>query len=183
MKNKEIKLYLISKEERDFIDSNYGLISHILDVNFNLSVSKEPSKTEFKWDNKIVWFGGLSSHKEISVDYFIDEIFNNIRNDNPKIHFYLFGSGTLKYTNIERGITGYGFVKEFLFEKFSNSIFINPDIIGGGVKLKLKKLYYENVFCLSTVLGTEGFSYKDTYKNLHIVSISEWEIFFKNFNK
>lgn len=181
-KENEVTLYLITEEESNFINTNFDLHSKILPIKYNLSVQHKSNLSKLAWDNKIIWFGGLSSHKVIGIDYFIDNIYTKIHKRNPNIQFLLFGNGSEKYCNKNLGITGYGFIKEFQFTDFERSVFINPDIIGGGIKLKLFKLYQKNVFCISTALGVEGFPFRDSWEKLNIVPLSEWECFFDKIN-
>jgi hypothetical protein len=176
------RLFLITKQEKKFIETKYGINCSILSV-----TSSFPGKIIFKkiknWDKKIVWLGGLSSHKAIGVDYFIDKIFPKLKELDSEIEFHLFGKGTHKINFPEKRIFGFGFVDNFDFNRFSNSIFINPDIIGGGTKLKLMNLYENGLTCISTDLGVEGFNFSHNWENLTILNIDNWVDYFLDISK
>jgi hypothetical protein len=110
-----------------------------------------------KLNRKIVWFGGIESHKTQSICWFINDIFKEVRKKIPDMEFHLYGNNTKKFSNPINGIYGHGHYAGKEFPMKSNALFINPDIIGGGIKLKLITYLNEKVVFLSTPFGFEGY--------------------------
>lgn len=179
--NKINKFYLICEEEKNYLFNHYSRDYDTLPV--KLPIKRNSTKThneDFKWDFSLVWFGGLSSHKKFGMNYFIRTIFPQILSLDSSIKLDLYGSGSEYFNNNMLNIKGFGFIENFSFFERKNSIFINPDIIGGGVKIKLYELYNEKTICLSTALGAEGFPYIEKWNELIIGDIGGWPDIIKN---
>lgn len=180
IKNKKMEILCITEQERDFLNKRYNLCTGWMKIFKCVNQSSTKHKEEhFTWDNKIVWFGGLSSHKLLSMSYFVENIYPEIKKKNSNIKFELYGKGTVQFSNPNLNIMGFGYINSFEFKDYSNSIFINPDIIGGGIKLKLNSYIEHNLVVLSTPLGIEGFSKLDFEGYCFIEEISNWAIFFE----
>ena len=176
-RNNSLHIKMITNEERDFINNRYFINCSTLPVKIEPCKKNILRKEKITWNKKLVWFGGLSSHKKIGIDVFIEKVYKPIALIHSDIELDLYGKGTNKYNNSNLRIKGFGFVKDFDFNTFHNSLFINPDIIGGGIKLKLFDFYNNNANCLSTKLGVEGFPFARNSKNLIILPIEEWSKF------
>lgn len=180
-KTENNNLLLITDAERDFLQVNYKINCSTLPVSQAIDM-KISHHTNLIWDKKLIWFGGLSSHKELGINYFIKYIYPDLLNTIPDLEFHLFGKGSLKFNMPRNNIYGHGYVIHFNVENYRNSIFINPDIIGGGIKLKLLFLYSNGLTCLSTPLGVEGFDNINDWKELKILNINDWNHFFKKYS-
>ncbi|GHT43406.1 hypothetical protein FACS189438_0520 [Bacteroidia bacterium] len=108
--------------------------------------------------NKIVWFGGVESHKLPSLVWFIKDVFPLIKKQIPNVEFYLYGNNTTRFNNPLNSIYGYGFHTGNDLPYKGQALFINPDIIGGGIKIKLRTYFKEGVSFISTPFGFEGYN-------------------------
>ena len=105
--------------------------------------------------HKIVWYGGIESHKKASVEWFIKDVYPQVKSMIPDVEFHLWGNGSELYNDERLSIYGHGkYMKDDLPEK--NSLYINPDIIGGGIKLKLMALIENGIPFISSVLDMKG---------------------------
>lgn len=158
----------ISEEDRNYYTNNFGITSDSEVWPYVPDVTK--SKDEFPQhiDHKLVWFGGIQSHKKASVDWFINSQFPIIKKTLPDIELHMWGYGTRAYNNPTNNVYGYGFYDGKDKYPMSNALYINPDIIGGGIKLKLLKLFEDGVPFITTPFGYEGYS-KDLIDNKRII--------------
>lgn len=147
----------ISDEDRDYYTSMFGQYEDsetwIMKVDTQQIKNKRVS---INYSNKIVWFGGIESHKESSVLWFIKDILPKIKEKIKNIEFHLWGRGTNKFNDNKNGIYAHGYYKETGFPT-NNALYINPDLIGGGVKIKLATLIEEGIPFISTPFGFEGY--------------------------
>ena len=95
--------------------------------------------------SKVIWFGGVEAHKKSSVKWFLNDIWPEIKRKLPDIEFHLWGNRTQKFDNPSLNIYGHGFYSGNDLLQEGKGLFINPDIIGGGVKIKVKSLIEQGV--------------------------------------
>lgn len=107
--------------------------------------------------DRIVWFGGIESHKACSVWWFVRNVFPQVRRVLPQVTFHLYGAGTQQFDNPKKSIFGHGFFDGNGVPDKGNSLFVNPDIIGSGIKLKLLTYLQEGVPFITTPFGFEGY--------------------------
>ena len=90
------------------------------------------------------------------------------------MEFHLYGKNTERFNSPQDEIFGNGFYKGEGFP-MENSLYINPDIIGGGIKLKLMDLFEGGIPFISSPFGYEGYS-KDLIdsKYCHVVESELW---------
>jgi hypothetical protein len=120
----------------------------------------EKNREKVIFDNKLVWFGGLQDHKMGSMNWFIEDVLPKIKLEIPDLEFHLWGMNTKKLDNPESNIFGHGYYPNEGVPLKNTALFINPDIIGGGIKLKLKSYYEEGVVFITSPFGFEGYSSK-----------------------
>jgi hypothetical protein len=147
----------ISEEDKHFYELMTGYNDgKIWPIKVNRE-KKYKNRVAIKFFDKIVWFGGVEAHKERSLNWFIKSVFPKIKNEINNIEFHLWGQNTQRYNKPKEKIYGHGvYTGESLPLKHS-ALFINPDIIGGGVKIKLKTYFEEEVVFISTPYGYEGY--------------------------
>lgn len=110
--------------------------------------------------NKLVWIGGVESHKKVSMKWFCDVIFPEIRKRVPDCELHLWGNRTRQFNNHKNKIYAHGILNSNEFPYKENALYINPDIIGGGVKVKVKTYFEEGIPLISTPFGFEGYQAK-----------------------
>ena len=167
MKRLETKIFndrnvhkiFLTDEDRNFYCSTYGIYSDSETWHFIPSKATSASEDEdYKFTNKLVWFGGIESHKESSVRWFVKEVFPLLLKKYPNLEFHLWGKKTDAFNNPQNHIFGHGFYNGQGLP-LKNSLYVNPDIIGGGVKIKLSYLMEHKVPFISSPFGFEGYSH------------------------
>lgn len=147
----------ISEEDRNYYTNNFGITSDSEVWPFIPDVTKPKDEAVQTFDHKLVWFGGIQSHKKASVDWFVNTQYPLIRQSIPDIELHMWGYGTREYNNPEKRVFGYGFYDGRDKYPMAKALYINPDIIGGGIKLKLLKLIEDGVPFITTPFGYEGY--------------------------
>lgn len=151
------KVFLLD-EDRDFYCSMCGVRSDSETWPYKPDNSKmEENRKGIIIDNRLVWFGGLDSHKESSVKWFINEVLPYLKGYMPEIEFHLWGGGTERFDDKSNNIYGHGFY-DGQGLPLEHSLYVNPDIIGGGIKLKLLTLLEQGLPFISTPFGFEGYN-------------------------
>lgn len=150
------KIFL-TEEDRNYYVNNFGITSDSEVWSFVPNVANHKDRVSQHVEHKLVWFGGIQSHKKASVDWFVKSQFPLIKESIPDIELHMWGLGTLKYNNPANHVYGYGFFDGKEKYPMANALYINPDIIGGGIKLKLLQLIEDEVPFVTTPFGYEGY--------------------------
>lgn len=156
--DRRVHKVFISEEDRNYYVAMYGRRkdSEVWSFSPDMEIAGR-NRTEPHYAGRVVWFGGVESHKKRSVDWFAYEVFPEILKQVPEAEFHLWGRNTAVYNHPEAHVFGHGFFEgEGL--PLSPALYINPDVIGGGVKLKLMHLIEDGTPCISTPFGFEGYS-------------------------
>lgn len=159
MNDANVYKIFISDEDRYYYTSHYGKTSD--SENFGYAIDERTMlshRKKIEIDNRLIWYGGVESHKKAAIEWFIDSVLPQIRIKFPETEFHLWGSGTLQFNNPSIGVYGHGFYEGNDMPSTS-SLYINPDIIGGGIKLKMKTLLENGVPVISSPFGFEGYNY------------------------
>ena len=172
-RDKNSRKIFISKEDMDYYTSMFGKTSDAEVWPYIPHVKKEPLwkvNTE-----KLVWFGGLDAHKISSVQWFVDEVFLKLKEKHNNLELYLYGRGTERFNDEKNDIHGRGFYQGNDKWPLRNSLYINPDIIGGGIKLKLMSLLEDGIPFITTPFGFEGYSPNIADGiTCHVVECEKW---------
>lgn len=165
----------ISDEDRDFYRATYGITSDSETWQYSPDRDKmKKNQAPFHLTHQLVWYGGVEAHKESSVRWFINEVLPVLKHEVPDVEFHLWGRNTQQFDSPANGVFGHGFYKgEGL--PLTNCLYVNPDIIGGGIKLKLMTLMEKGVPFISTPFGFEGYE-KDLNDGVycHVIEMEKW---------
>lgn len=174
----------ISDEDRLYYTSHYGKTSDSNVFDFPIDMEKaKTNRNNLSLDNRIIWYGGVESHKKSSIDWFISDVYPKIKKDCPNLEFHLWGKNTINFDNPSINIYGHGYYEGNGMPS-KNSLYINPDIIGGGKKIKLASLIENGVRVISTPFGFEGYSHDIIDDKFCIVKEeNNWAEFIINFLK
>ena len=123
--------------------------------------------------NRLVWFGSLAAHKDFCIKYFIEKVFPALKKQNSDLEFHLYGGGTKKFNDPENGIKGFGYYHGNGLPDFQG-LYINPDLLGGGIKLKLQQLIKNKVSFITTPFGASGYN-MSKIDNAHVSHIENWK--------
>ena len=156
--DKKVNKIFISNEDRNYYTTMYGrkFDSEVWPIDVDINKIKK-NRRPIKYSHSIVWFGGVESHKKASLVWFINEILPIIKDAIPDVEFHLWGRGTEKFNNHDQGVFAHGFFQGTGMP-LKNAIYINPDLIGGGVKIKIQTYLENGIPFVSSPFGYEGYS-------------------------
>lgn len=157
MNDENVFKIFLSDEDRYYYTSHYGKLTDSSVFGFHLDLDKaKANRIELALDNRIIWYGGVESHKKSSIEWFIRDVFPVIKKAFPDLEFHLWGNNTAQFDSPADNIFGHGFFDGDNMPS-SSSLYINPDIIGGGVKIKLMSMLEAGVPVISSPFGFEGY--------------------------
>lgn len=174
----------ISDEDRLYYTMNFGKKSDSCVWGFTPDMNKAVSKRSEAQKTKIVHVGGLQTHKIDGIIWFINEVFLPLRNTYPTLEFHMWGQGSRAFDDETKGIYGHGFYDGNDLPLTDRGLYINPDLIGGGVKIKLISYFEEGASFISTPFGYEGYN-TDLVDNKHYFVVEKdcWLSFLRDYFK
>ena len=183
-KDKNVHKIFISDEDRDYYTSNFGIWSDSEVWGFAPDMTKAFANRKDTKKTKIVSYGGMQSHKRDGMNWFIQEVFLPLHKQMPELEFHLWGAGTQIFDDPANNIFGHGFYDGKGLPEVENGLFVNPDILGGGVKIKMLDLFEEGASFLSTPYGYEGYD-KNLIDNkfYNVIEMDKWKVFLFNYFK
>jgi hypothetical protein len=105
----------------------------------------------------LVWVGGVEGHKLQSICWFIDEVFPAVRKRHPEIEAHFYGARTERLNSRAAGVHGHGYYYGGGLPFRESALYLNPDILGGGVKVKLMSYMESGAPFITTPFGYEGY--------------------------
>jgi hypothetical protein len=186
----KLNFFLLTRLEREILSDRNVTPIFITKEEFNFFRVIHPAKQAYCWSVVkanytqstseltaikpiIVWFGGVSMHKSYSLRYFINHIFPQLKKPIPELSFHMFGKGTENLSDEAMHIHGHGFYEGTELPYGKEALYINPDLLGGGVKLKIGDLLEAGVPFISTPFGVEGYTIH-SQANIIIAEIDSW---------
>jgi hypothetical protein len=106
---------------------------------------------------QIIWFGSVSGHMKGGLYWFIKNVYKPLIDEGFFMRFDLFGEGSLSFSSERYRIKGHGRFIGLGLPLDGLGLFINPDLLGGGIKMKIKYFLENNLKFLSTPFGVEGY--------------------------
>lgn len=173
--NNSVTLYTISKEDYLFLfkrRSDIILREPFDDLSHNNALYNECDT------NKLVWLGSVSAHKLSSLRFFVTKEFPRMQKQFPDLELHLFGKNTKKYFSRFQGngVYVHGFWEGEDQPFGAKGIYINPDLTGGGIKIKVLECIINNYVCITTPYGFEGFplKYSEGSDRIYVADMNEW---------
>jgi len=166
------KIEVVSIEDKVFLEKKY-LLENVEIVSFHnqyINLSKKIKANPYR----IIWFGGISSHKVAGLKLFIKEIMPRLLILDSRYEMHIFGSNTEKLLYLEdEKIQIHGFYDSHNLPFNGEGIFINPDLSGIGIKIKLLKLMQTGAFFISTPEGFHGYE-ENANGNYVVANFEKW---------
>lgn len=122
---------------------------------------------------RLIGFGGVSFHKAAALRYFISEVFRVVRRRHPEFELHLHGQGTSSLDDPARGVYGHGRFSGSGIPHDGNGLFVNPDLLGGGIKVKVGDWLEWEVPFISTSFGVDGYSFERSTHRI-VEPIERW---------
>ena len=126
-------LSTLSEADSLRLADRYGAGSSVVPVaiQVNRYAGLEPGEAR-----TFVHVGSADERKGAGLFDFVDRAWPRIREHRPEVHLLLAGRGTRAFHDPAAGIEGLGFVEDARAVLAQGRIFVNPQTVGSGVKLK-----------------------------------------------
>lgn len=172
----------ISEEDRDYYCSMFGKYTDSEVWGFMPDMKKAVSNRIDSQKTKLVHFGGLQFHKIDSMKWFINDVFKPLHIKNPSVEFHLWGVFTDTFNSPEKGVFGHGIYQGDELPLVEDGLYVNPDLVGCGVKIKLMDYFEKGASFITTPYGYEGYplEYIDD-KFYHRIEPEQWLAFLDNY--
>lgn len=126
-----------------------------------------PTKASF------IYFGAHAHHQKPGIIWFLKKVFAPLKEKWPSVTMHFWGIGGGSFHNPERGIYHHGDYSGDFLPMAGEGLFINPDLLGGGIKFKVGEWLSKGVPFISTPYGIEGYEFKP-HENIIIADTDEW---------
>ena len=123
---------------------------------------------------QLIWFGSISTHKRYSVKHFVNHVMPPLRHKFPDIVCHMYGKGTQAFDDPANGVHGHGFFDGQGLPHLGEGLYINPDLLGGGAKIKVGDILRHGGPIISTPFGMEG-APDVSSEHVLIAEIDAWE--------
>lgn len=132
-----------------------------------------------RFENKLLYFASSNDINQISINWFIDEVFPKIKLTNPNIQLLVGGRISSKLKVVDSSIKLLGeFVNPTDFYKLGD-IVINPEKGGTGLKIKALEALSLGLPLIATNAGAAGVTDE---KNEHLVLADDVNSFVQSIN-
>ena len=122
---------------------------------------------------RFLYLGSTSGHQAFGLRLFIDRVLPAVRRQLGPVKFHLWGAGTERFDDPRRGVHGYGFRRETALPFDGDGLFVIPDLLGGGIKVKTGDALAEGRAFITTPFGLEGYS-PNPDPNLIVADFDTW---------
>jgi hypothetical protein len=124
-------------------------------------------------NNAFIYFGSYAHHQKPGIIWFLNKVFNPLRNMDSSFTVHFWGLGAGSFNDPMNGIFCHGEYNQPGLPMMDEGLFINPDLLGGGIKFKIAEWLEMGVPFISTPFGVEGFIFQRN-ENIIISDTSEW---------
>lgn len=146
----------INPRERDFFDLMWpGRPSEV----WGVEVAAAP-EIRRPTQPRLIYMGGTASHQLVGIRFLIDRVVPRLRNRHPALELHLWGEGTERLDKRGDGVHGHGFWSDSGLPMGGDGLFVVPDLLGGGIKVKTGDALREGLAFITTPFGAEGYEYE-----------------------
>jgi hypothetical protein len=122
---------------------------------------------------RFIYVGSTAGHQAFGLRLFIDRVLPVVRHRIGAVELHLWGMGTDRFHQPSAGVYGYGFRKENDLPFGGDGLFIIPDLLGGGIKVKTADALNNGRAFITTPFGMEGYM-PHPDPNILVADFEEW---------
>lgn len=124
-------------------------------------------------NNRVAFIGSAIDFNIKAVDWFITKVWPVVLMKNPTAEFHVYGNVS-NYAKKERNVFTHGFVENDDVIYRDNQIFVNPILMGGGLKIKCVEALMYGKPLVTTSVGAQGL---EKGKNTAFFVVDDYEGF------
>ncbi len=173
-------------ERRIFGDRNADLI-FISEAERDFFLARHPGREAEVWSlptpeaapvrapsaTRLLYLGSLPRHQLFAMRYFVAEILPEVRRRVAGLELHLYGRGTEGFDDPEAGVRGHGRFAGPGPPAGGDGLFVNPDLLGGGQKVKIADWLAWGVPFITTGYGLDGYQVEPGPHRI-VAEIEEW---------
>lgn len=122
---------------------------------------------------RVVYFGSVASHQRIGLQKFLSEVLPRARELVPDLEVHLWGHGSEEFSDPARGVVGHGFFKGPGNPLDGDALFMVPDVLGCGIKIKVGDLLRAGLPFIATPYAMDGYRYTK-HDGVIVAELHEW---------
>lgn len=122
---------------------------------------------------RIVYFGSVASHQRIGLQRFLRDVLPLARARVPGLEVHLWGKGSERFDDRASSVFGHGFFEGAGLPHGGDALFIVPDVLGCGIKIKVGDLLREGAPFLATPYAMDGYRYTP-HPGVIVAELHEW---------
>jgi hypothetical protein len=123
---------------------------------------------------RLIYFGGTGSHQACGLRHFIGNAYRRLAARRPKIEFHLWGEGTEAFDRAAPKVFGHGRWTGDGLPHSGDGLFVIPDLLGGGVKVKTGDSLSLGLPFITTPFGAEGYQFS-TAPGRFVADLDDWD--------
>jgi hypothetical protein len=108
---------------------------------------------------RLIYLGGTGSHQRFGLVRFLDTVFRPLARRYPRLELHLWGDGTESLDAPGSRIFGHGFWTGNGLPHEGDGLFVIPDLLGGGIKIKTGDSIRDGRAFVTTPFGAEGYEW------------------------
>jgi hypothetical protein len=106
---------------------------------------------------RLIYLGSTAGHQAFGIRMLAERVFPMVRQRIKEAEFHLWGSGTERFHDPARAVFGHGFRADSSLPFEGNGLFVIPDLLGGGIKIKMGDAIARGRAFITTPFGAEGY--------------------------
>ncbi|CAH6868548.1 putative Glycosyltransferase [Vibrio chagasii] len=161
--------FAISQDDKLVYERNGISVHGVVDVSMNSNASRVVVPCEAK---SVVFVGTADLRKGSALNDFLRYCWPLVKEKESEAIFIAGGNGTNSFHEPERGIHGLGFIDSEDDVLRKGQIFVNPQTLGSGVKLKSISAMFAGKTLVTTSVGIEGIP---ATKGKHYILADNWK--------
>jgi hypothetical protein len=151
-----VRPIFINPRERDFFELMWpGRVSEVWGVATVASPDvRRPTSP------RLIYMGSTASHQVVGIRVLTDRVMPEIRRRHPEWELHLWGDGTERFDRRASGVFGHGFWTGSGLPMNGDGLFVIPDLLGGGIKVKTGDSLRAGSAFITTPFGAEGYEFE-----------------------
>ena len=163
------EVILIAHAEKDFLQLQYpDRDIRVWNPPIEIASERKAPKTA-----RLAYMGSLAHHQRDGMRYFIEKVMPLLRQKRPNLEFHMFGNGSEQWNNPSAGIHGHGFHEGDGMPLDGDALFVCPDLLGGGIKIKVGDWLTWGLPFITTRYGLDGYTLPEM-DNVLVSELDEW---------
>jgi hypothetical protein len=122
---------------------------------------------------RLLYLGGTASHQVVGISYLIERVLPALSDLRRDVELHLWGDGTERFSKPLARVFGHGFWQGDGLPDGGNGLFVIPDLLGGGVKVKTGDALRDGVPFITTPFGAEGYEVPNATGRI-VAEMDEW---------